>query len=222
MNKNISDYRELTNTICVKNILLALFFTLANINIPTCYSTYIIGFSGLPGSGKSTIARAVAEKLGAPYLGWDEFADTATQPENPIAWFNDGADCSKYKNPDFKTALRLLKEGKSTKNANGEILHPSIFVVVEVPLGRQHEETAKYIDKIFLMNTEPQIAYIRQVKRDNNSNKNVDMDLYNNVLKPMYTCKQIQQTGDIKINGKLRTIEQIQFVLKHISKKSNL
>lgn len=76
----------------------------------------IIGISGNMGSGKTTLAKALALDLQATMVGWDEFDDISSGPDDLVYWYKRGQNHNEW---DYQALADVLKSLKS----NQTILH---------------------------------------------------------------------------------------------------
>lgn len=92
----------------------------------------VIAISGPPGSGKTALAGALAERLGIACVEYDRFETfTRTSPAEMVKWLARGAPYDEIAAPGLATALRQAA-------AQGP-------VVFDTPLGRAHPETGPLI-----------------------------------------------------------------------------
>ncbi len=209
----------MNDTTFFKNTLLSAFIIMAS--IPVCYSTYVVAFSGLKGSGKTTLATAVASRLNATHLCWSSFRETSKEPKNIPDWYKRGADFNEFENNDFKKILLELKQGNTVKHSvTGEILRPTGIIIVEAPLGNGHLETRYLLDKVIYLDIDPKDAFIRQIKRDKGKEA-VDKELkyFSSTLEPLFTKymrQKIKSIGDFSVDASLSTEQQVKLVLQYL------
>lgn len=154
----------------------------------------IIGISGIGGSGKSVVTKALGKALGATMIFWDDFDEISKDPEDLIEWYNSTQDYSKWKYDSLAEVLKELKTGKKVIcPATKKELIPTQYIVFDAPLGRRHTETGKYIDYSIFLNTSLDVALARRVLRDfrDQSNLNIaeifeELDFYLTTSRPLY------------------------------------
>lgn len=71
----------------------------------------IIGFSGIPGAGKTALVKALSKKLTMLSLYWDDFDDVSMSPDDYFDWHNQGKDYTAFNYSELANALKTLKMG---------------------------------------------------------------------------------------------------------------
>jgi uridine kinase len=131
--------------------------------------TYTIAISGTSGSGKSSLARAVAERLGAAVLHFDdyEYPDGATIYPDLEAWIASGLPVATHAGTTLAGEVARLRAGESIRHPKTDsVIAPTPFLVIEEPVGRGRPAIAPLIDLAVVIATPDAIALARRIGRD--------------------------------------------------------
>ncbi|NEX46558.1 AAA family ATPase [Pseudotabrizicola algicola] len=110
----------------------------------------VIALCGFPGSGKTTLARRLAQRLGAGLVEYDRFETFTRRPlPEVLDWLAAGAPYAQLQAPGLEEALRLAARGGA--------------VVFDTPLGRAHPQTGGLIDRCFWLDCPADLALARKV-----------------------------------------------------------
>ena len=133
---------------------------------------FVIAISGPSGAGKTTVTKAVAKRLDAASLFFDDWTD---DPLGVSEWIGEpDADYNRWPTPELAAALAALKRGKavtvpslspSVGTDRNPIVESAPFVVVEEPFGRMRDDTAPLIDLVVCLDLPLHIALARRLKR---------------------------------------------------------
>lgn len=114
----------------------------------------VVGIAAGVGGGKSTLAKALAERLGeAGLVQFDHYERMTEQPVEAVRrWMREGAD------PDALVIPGLAEDLQSLKSKHK-------FVVFETPFGRRHSATGRHIDFLVWIDTPLDIALARKIRQ---------------------------------------------------------
>lgn len=131
-------------------------------------ASVVIGIAGAPGSGKSTVARALAAALGdASVIQMDSYERMTRQSMDEVAaWAARGADVNELPVPLLGEHLAALKAGRAvTDPATGADILPARYIVFETQFGRDHRATGRHIDLLVWLDTAREIALARTLRQ---------------------------------------------------------
>ncbi|NNU80362.1 AAA family ATPase [Halovulum dunhuangense] len=110
----------------------------------------VIAVSGVPGSGKTTLARALAQGLGARLVEYDRHEAMTRRPPAEIEdWLGRGAPYAEIPVPGLRAAVQ-----------EAAALGPVVF---DTPLGRALPETADLIDLSVWLDCPRDLALARKI-----------------------------------------------------------
>ena len=117
----------------------------------------VIALSGASGCGKTTIIKKLAHHFQCPYLLFDDYIDENSYPNNMEIWFNQGANVSLIKTPQFVEAIALIKSSNTEAK----------YIFIEEPFGRERDSLAYLIDRVILLDIPLEICLNRVISRNN-------------------------------------------------------
>jgi len=131
--------------------------------------TYTIAISGTSGAGKTSLARAVAERLDAAVLFFDdyEYPDAAAIYPDLEAWIAQGLPLATHAGTTLAGEIARLAAGESVlRPKTEEVIAPTPYLVIEEPIGRGRPAIAPLIDLAVVIATPQDIALARRLARD--------------------------------------------------------
>lgn len=129
-------------------------------------SARIIAISAPPGGGKSAVAAALAERLGAALVEYDAYDKLTKLPPAEIAsWLKGGGDYSIVEVSELIADLTTLRDGGTILDRRtGKELTARALVILETPFGTAHPLMAPLIDSAIFLDTPPDLALARKVR----------------------------------------------------------
>lgn len=113
----------------------------------------VITVSGAPGSGKSTLCRAIALRTGFSYLAFDDYSNITMQPINDLrSWIDRGAKFDEIFDPQFRSAILFSAETSP--------------VIVETPFGPLHRQEGVFNVESIWLDVDADIALARVIKEE--------------------------------------------------------
>lgn len=186
---------------------------------------HIIGISGKTGAGKSTPSKLLANELKATLISWDDYDDISEEPDDFIAWYNDGRDYTAFKRQALSKNLEEIKNNKDTLHpVLNQILPATPFIIFDAPLGRLHHETGKFIDTMIHIEVPLDVLLCRRLLRDfNDQTKEADLleeiQFYLENSRPLYFDKELRETADLVVDGMLSTEQELAVVMLYLKNK---
>jgi uridine kinase len=182
---------------------------------------HVIAVAAPIGGGKTALVKAIANRLDdSATIFFDHYEKITESPVQDLEkWIAKGASFDDFIVPGLADDLKKLKQGESLFNPLMKTnTGPARYILFEMPLGKEQNETAGYIDLLIWIDIPPDIALAQKLKEftgdflagvnDLNPGKLVAwMDKYlDNYLKVVRKVLQIQQekvsrNADIIIDG---------------------
>jgi uridine kinase len=129
--------------------------------------SYVVAVAAPIGGGKTSVVRAVAHELGdATTIHYDCYEKATAKPVQDLKrWIENGADINEFRVPELSRDLEILKRGTSVMEPmTGREIAPRKYIVFEMPLGKEHRDTAVYIDLLIWIDLPLDIALARKLK----------------------------------------------------------
>jgi len=127
----------------------------------------VVAIAAPIGGGKTSFVEALARALGdAATLHFDRYEAETKKPVSRLTqWMKDGADFSAFEAPNLARDLKALRQGSPIVDplTHREVL-PAEVILFEMPLGREHAETAPYIDFVIWIDVPLDIALARKIR----------------------------------------------------------
>jgi len=129
-------------------------------------SARIIAISAPPGGGKSTVAAALAERLGAALVEYDAYDKLTNLPPGEIAaWLRGGGDYAIVEVSELVADLTTLRDGGSILDRRtGKDLTARALVILETPFGKAHPLMAPLIDSAIFLDTPADLSLSRKLR----------------------------------------------------------
>jgi uridine kinase len=128
---------------------------------------YIVAVAAPIGAGKTSLVKAIANKLkDATTIHYDSYEKASEEPvQHLMQWIKNGANFDHFTVPNLATDLRKLKRGESVIDPLTTMEIPSHkYIIFEMPLGKEHKDTAEYIDLLIWIEIPLDIALARKVR----------------------------------------------------------
>lgn len=132
---------------------------------------HVIAVAGPIGGGKTSLVLALAHVLNnASILFYDNYEQTSKGSiDDIVRWMRDGADINHLDISRLADDLSKLKNGESVHDPLTQVeIIPEKFIILEMPLGREHKSAAPYIDLLIWIDTPLDIALARKIKEITN------------------------------------------------------
>ncbi len=165
----------------------------------------VIAISGASGSGKTTIIKQLAKDFNCSFLLFDDHTSKDTYPQNMKVWFENGADVSLIKTPDFVISLTALISSSTSR-----------YIFIEEPFGKERDSMSALIDYVVLLDQPLELCLTRIIKRhvdkpQSNSLKHIAnfLDNYEEYLRNVYisAVEQVKSNSDLIIDEVLSVKE---------------
>jgi len=129
-------------------------------------SARIVAISAPPGGGKSAVAAALAERLGAALVEYDAYDKLTNLPPAEIAaWLKGGGPYDIVEVSELVADLTALRDGGTILDRRtGKELTARALVILETPFGNAHPAMAPLIDSAIFLDTPPDLALARKVR----------------------------------------------------------
>ena len=171
----------------------------------------VVAISGVSGCGKTSVIKQLSKTLSCRYLLFDDHTDENTYPSDMKVWFQNGADLSNIKTPNFINHLRTLK-AECTEE----------FIFIEEPFGRCRTSISSLIDYVVLLDMPMEVCLSRVIMRnikhpscDSLSSIPNYLSMYDDHFRQIYIgiTNQVRQSSDLIIHS----IDSIEITAKSIS-----
>ena len=199
----------------------------------------VVAVSAPIGGGKTTFVKTIAKQLrDASTIHFDHYERLTQEPVHFLAeWMKKGANADDFIVPHLSDDLKRLKAGQSVIDPlTHEEITSKEYIIFEMPMGKEHQDTARYIDLLIWIDIPLDLALARKLKeftgsflRENRDRMSkgfiIWMDQYlENYLMVVREVLQIQKqrvgaTADIIINGENRFETMVQQAVSEILNK---
>ena len=200
---------------------------------------YIIAVAAPIGGGKTSFVTEIAKRLNdATTIHYDRYEKITEEPaHNLLQWLKNGANFNDFIIPNLSDDLEKLKRGEPIVDplTNTEIPSKK-YIIIEMPLGKEHENTAKYIDLLIWIEIPLDIALARKLKeftglflakhrQETYKDRIIWLDTYlDNYLQVIGKVLQMQKTkvsanADIIIDGQSDVETMLQHATQEILNK---
>lgn len=200
---------------------------------------YVIAVAAPIGGGKTALVNAVAGRFDdATTIHFDHYEKLSEEPEQFLMkWMKNGADFNDFSVPGLPTDLDKLKRGEPVIDPlTGREITSKKYIIFEMPLGKEHRETAEYIDLLIWIEIPLDIALARKIKeftntflkkfrreihRDSIVWLNKYLDNYLNVVREVLQIQRekIGGNADIIIDGRKDFETMVQLATQEIREK---
>ncbi|MBW1888560.1 MAG: hypothetical protein JRI52_09465 [Deltaproteobacteria bacterium] len=200
---------------------------------------YIIAVAAPIGGGKTSFVTAIANRLNdATTIHYDHYEKATEEPvHNLMQWMKNGANFDDFIIPNLSNDLERLRSGESIIDplTNTEITSKK-YIIFEMPLGKEHKDTAEYIDLLIWIEIPLDIALARKIKeftglflaeykQEMHKDRIIWLDTYlDNYLQVIGKVLQIQKkkvsaNADIIVDGQSDFETMLQHATKEILNK---
>jgi uridine kinase len=123
--------------------------------------------AGPIGSGKSTLVRALVDDLqDASLLVFDHYENISQKnPVELVDWMRAGADIDLFTFHALARDLSKLRQGAHVVDpVTNELTEARKYIIFEMPFGKSHAETSRYIDLLLWIDLPLDVALARKIK----------------------------------------------------------
>jgi uridine kinase len=123
--------------------------------------------AGPIGGGKTSFVKAVARQLNnSATVFFDHYEKITESPAQDLeSWIKNGAVFNDFPVPGLSDDLKKLKQGESIVDPVTQAeIRPTRHIVFEMPLGKEHGDTAGYIDLLIWIDIPLDVALARKLK----------------------------------------------------------
>ena len=201
---------------------------------------YVVAVAAPIGGGKTSLVKAIANKLkDATTIHYDHYEKTTQEPvHNLVQWMKNGANFNDFIAPNLSYDLDRLKRGESVIDPLTQMkIASKKYIIFEMPLGKEHQDTKGYIDLLIWIEIPLDIALARKVKeftdmfltkhkqegyKDCIVWLNKYIDNYLNVVRDVLQIqkKAVRAKADIIIDGQLDFETMVQNATQEILNKT--
>jgi uridine kinase len=131
------------------------------------HMNYVIAVAGPIGGGKTALVKAIANQFNnAATIYFDHYEKITESPAQDLEkWIEQGASFHDFHIPGLARDLGKLKQGNSILDPLTKTeIKPTRYIVFEMPLGKEHRDTAGYIDLLIWINIPFDVALVRKLK----------------------------------------------------------
>ena len=129
--------------------------------------SYIIAVAAPVGGGKTSLVRSIATLLqNAETISFDHYENISHESVDVlIRWMEKGGEFNEFIIPALVEDLKKLKSGHSVIDplTKREITAEK-YIIFEMPLGKEHADTAVYIDLLIWVDLPLDIALARKIR----------------------------------------------------------
>lgn len=129
--------------------------------------TYIVAIAAPPGGGKSSLVKALVTAVpDSAALAFDGYERATERPVDEIVReMTAGTDFANFVSPALARDLAALKQGVAIVDPlSGQRVQARKYVFFEMPLGRGHGPTARFIDLVIWIEVPLDLALARKLR----------------------------------------------------------
>lgn len=176
----------------------------------------VIGISGVTGAGKTTLTDALAKKIQATTLFWDDFDEISIGPFDYVDWYHRGRNYDEWNYQALANVLKSLKAKQSVLHPTLKmLLQPTEYIIFDAPLGYRHNQTGQFIDTCIHVSVPLDVSLCRRLIRDFTGNKKTKDELLSELeyylfhSRPLFFDEDLKENADLVIDGMLAIKKQI-------------